>query len=82
MTMTTAQRTRRQPAIWLALCWVASAVRTLHREQTLMWELWWQANRATVSSDGPLTWVLTLDDYQLAGSDLPIPPNDAAGDAP
>ena len=26
----------------------------VYREQTLMWELWWQANRATVPSTGPL----------------------------
>ena len=44
-----------------------------------MWELWWQANRATVPSDGPLTWVLTLDGHRLAGSDLPVPPNAATG---
>ncbi len=79
MTMTTSQHTRRRPAIWRSVRGIASAVRTLHREQALMWELWWQANRATVPSDGPLTWVLTLDGHRLAGSDLPVPPNAATG---
>lgn len=76
MAMTTNRYTHRQPAIWRSVRVVASALRTLHREQSLMWELWWQANRAKVASgDGPLTWVLTLDGYQLAGSYLPVPPN-------
>jgi len=80
MTMTTSQHTHRQPAIWRSVRGVASALRTLHREQTLMWELWWQANRVTVPSDGPLTWVLTLDGRRLAGSYLLVPPNVATGD--
>jgi hypothetical protein len=80
MTMTTSQHTQRQPSIWRFVRGVASALRTLHREQTHMWELWWQANRATVPSDGPLTWVLTLDGRRLAGGYLLAPPNDATGD--
>jgi hypothetical protein len=78
--MTTSRPTQRQPSIWRSVRGVASALRTLHREQTLMWELRWQANRATVPSDGPLTWVLTLDRHRLAGSYLPVPPNVAIGD--
>jgi hypothetical protein len=76
MAMTTNQHTHRQPAIWRSVRVVALALRTLQREQSLMWELRWQANRAEVASgDGPLTWVLTLDGYRLAGSYLPVPPN-------
>jgi hypothetical protein len=76
MAMTTNQHTHRQPAIWRSVRVVASALRTLQHEQSLMWELWWQANRAeTASGDGPLTWVLTLDGYRLAGSYLPVPPD-------
>lgn len=78
--MTTSQHTQRQPSVWRFVRGVTSALRTLHREQTLMWELWWQANRATVPSEGPLTWVLTLDGRRLAGSHLLAPPNDATGD--
>ena len=80
MTMTTSQHTQRHPPIWRAVRWVASALRTLHREQTLMWELWWKANRVIVPSDGPLTWVITLDGRRLAGSYLPVPPNAATED--
>jgi hypothetical protein len=53
---------------------VVSALRTPHRELTLMWETWWQANRAMVFSDGPLTWVLTFDGHRLAGSYPPFHP--------
>jgi hypothetical protein len=80
--MTTSRRVQRRPSIWRSVRWVGSALRTLHREQTLMWELWWQANRATAPSDGPLTWVLTLDGHELAGSYLLDPPSVATGDTP
>jgi hypothetical protein len=78
--MTTSQHIQRQPSVWRFVRGVTSALRTLHREQTLMWELRWQANRAAVPSDGPLTWVLTLDGRRLAGSYLLAPANDATGD--
>jgi hypothetical protein len=78
--MTTSQHVQRQPFIWRFARGVVSALLTLHREQTLMWELWWQANRATVPSEGPVTWVLTLDGHRLAGGYLVVPPNDATGD--
>jgi hypothetical protein len=69
------QYTHPQPAVWRFVHVVASALLTLQREQSLMWELWWQANRATVSTrDGPLTWVLTLDGHRLAGCYLPVQP--------
>ena len=51
----------------------ARAIRDLHREQIDCWERYYQAGRATVSHEGPLTWVLTLDGYRLAGSYLPVP---------
>ena len=53
----------------------------MHREQALMWELWWQANRASVPSTGALRWVLTLDGHRLAGGHLATPRHDAAGGA-
>lgn len=67
-------------ALWRVARRAAVALRHVHREQILMWELWWQANRATVPSAGPLRWVLTLDGHRLAGSYLPAPHPDA-GDA-
>lgn len=44
-----------------------------------MWDAWWQSGRAAVPDSGPLTWVLTLDGYQLAGSHLPAPRDTPAG---
>jgi hypothetical protein len=57
--------------VWPAVCRAAALLLAVHGEQARMWEVWWQANRATVPDSGPLTWVLTLDGYQLAGSHLP-----------
>lgn len=54
-----------------ALRHVGRALRDVHREQMLMWELSWQAGRVAVSGDGPLTWVASLDGYRLSGSYLP-----------
>ncbi len=48
----------------------AAALRHAYREQTLMWQLCSQANRATVPSTGQLRWVLTIDGYRLADSHL------------
>ena len=78
--MTTSQYIHRQPAIWRLVRGAASGLRALHREQTAMWEVWWQAGRATVPSDGPLTWVLALDGHRLAGSYLPNRPGTATED--
>ena len=46
-----------------------------------MWELQWQASRAAVPETGPLTWMLTLDGHQLAGSHLPVPDDTRAAGA-
>ncbi len=87
ITMTVSQHTSRAPAATIgatlrrAVRRAAAAPRHVHREQTLMWELWWQANRATVPSGGPLRWVLTLDEHRLAGSHLPAPHHADASDA-
>jgi hypothetical protein len=58
---------------WRVLRHVCGALRDVHREQMLMWELFWQAGRATVPEDGPLAWVASLDGPRLAGSYLPGP---------
>jgi hypothetical protein len=44
-----------------------------HREQALMWDIFWQAGRAATPEAGPLTWAATLDGYWLGGSYLPGP---------
>ena len=59
----------------------ATSLRHAHHEQVLMWELWSQANRATVPAAGPLRWVLTLDGMRLAGDHLPAPHHADARDA-
>jgi hypothetical protein len=51
----------------------ARAIRDFNQEQIDFCERYCQAGRASVSQEGPLTWVLTLDGYRLAGSYLPIP---------
>jgi hypothetical protein len=56
---------------WRVLRQVCSALRDVHREQMLMWELFWQAGRATVPEVGPLAWVPSLDGPRLGGSYLP-----------
>jgi len=56
----------------------AAGLQHVDREHALMWELWWQASRASVPSTGPLTWVLTLDGHRLAGCHLPAAEDDAA----
>jgi len=79
--MTASQDTRRRSAAWRAVRRAAGALRHIHREQALMWELWWQANRASAPSTGPLRWVLILDGHRLAGSHVPAAHRAAAGDA-
>jgi len=78
--MTASQHTpaARRSAVW-AVRRVARALRAAHDEQVRMWEAWPQENRAAVPQAGPLSWVLTLDGYRLAGSHLPVP-DDAAAD--
>ena len=61
---------------------VAAALRHINAEQTLMWELSWQAGRATVPKTGPLTWVPTLDGYRLAGDHLPTSDDIRTGGTP
>jgi len=58
---------------WPRCMWrrVAAILRHINAEQTLMWELSWQAGRAAVPKTGPLTWIQVLDGYRLAGDRLP-----------
>ena len=77
--MTTNRHGRWFRGPWRAICRAAAALRHIHNEQTLMWELQWQASRAAVLESGPLTWVLTLDGHRLAGSHLPVTDGARAG---
>ena len=78
--MTANQDIHRQSAAWRPVRHAAVALRRIHREQALMWELWWRANRASAPTTGPLRWVLTLDGRRLAGPHLPA--SGGAGETP
>ena len=78
--MTTGQPSRRRvAAAWRAACCTAAALRALHDEHVLAWELFWQSCRAPVHRVGPLAWTPSLAGPRLTGSHLPIP--DDAGSA-
>jgi hypothetical protein len=49
----------------------ARALRAIHDEQVLMWEVSWQAGRVPVGRTGALAWISSLDGPRLTGSRLP-----------
>jgi hypothetical protein len=73
---------RRVPAAWRTARRAVAALRAIHDEQVLMWELLWQSSRVAVDRAGPLAWQSSLDGPRLIGSDLPTPDDAAAGSAP
>ena len=78
--MSVSQGTAHQfSAVWRAARRAAAALWAMQEEQGVMWDMWWQLNRATTPDSGPLTWVLTLDGHQLSGSHLPVPTDTSAG---
>ena len=55
--MTASQPIRRQAAsVWHTARRAAGALRAIHDELVLMWELFWSANRVPVDRAGPLGW--------------------------
>jgi hypothetical protein len=72
--MTATQSTQRRGAtLWRAACRAAAAMRAIHDEQVLMWELVWQSSRVPVDRAGPLAWTPSLDGPGLTGHHLPGP---------
>ena len=72
--MTATQSTQRHGATrGRAACRAAAALRAIHDEQVLMWELVWQSSRVPVDRAGPLAWHASLDGPRLIGSALPTP---------
>jgi hypothetical protein len=72
--MTATPSTQRHGATWWrAVCRAAAALRAVHREQVLAWELRWQSSRVPVERAGPLTWTPSLDGPRLTGRHLPSP---------
>jgi hypothetical protein len=73
---------RRAAAMWRAARRAAAALRAIHDEQVLAWELSWQSGRVAVERTGPLTWTPSLDGPRLTGSHLPIPGDTSARNTP
>ena len=72
--MIASQPTRRWVApVWRTARRAVAALRVIHDEQVLMWEVFWRSSRVTVDRAGPLAWQANLDGPRLIGSDLPIP---------
>ena len=70
--MTATQSTQRHGATWWrAACRAAAALRAIHDEQVLLWELFWQSSRVPVDRAGPLAWTPSLDGPRLTGRHLP-----------
>ena len=63
----------RVAAVWLTARRAVAALRAIHDEQVLMWELFLQSSRVAVDRAGPLAWQASLDGPRLIGSDLPTP---------
>ena len=81
--MTASQPIRRQAtSVWRTARHAAGALRAIHHEQVLMWELFCSANRVPVDRTGPLAWTPSLDGPRLTGSDLHIPGNTSDEDGP
>jgi len=60
--MIASQRTRRRvAAVWRTARLAVAALRVIHDEQVLMWELFWQSSRVAVDRAGPLAWQASLD---------------------
>jgi hypothetical protein len=64
---------RRVAAVWRTAHRAVPALRAIHDEQVLMWELFWQSSRVPVDRAGPLAWQASLDGPRLIGSALPTP---------
>ena len=78
----TAGQPSRAAAAWRTARRAAAALRAIHDEQVLMWELFWQSSRVPVDRAGPLAWIPSLDGPRLAGSQLPFSDDaDAGGQA-
>ena len=72
--MIASQPTRlRVVAVWRTAHRAVAALRVIHDEQVLMWELFWQSSRVAVDRAGPLAWQASLDGPRLIGSALPTP---------
>ena len=68
--------------MWRAARRAAAALRAIHDEQVLAWELFGQSSRGAAERTGPLAWTPSLDGPRLTGSHLPIPGGASARNTP
>jgi hypothetical protein len=81
--MTASQPARRRAAaVWRAARRATAALRAMHDEQVLAWELSWQSSRVAAERTGPLAWTPSLDGPRLTGSHLPVPGDTSARNMP
>jgi hypothetical protein len=81
--MTATQSTQRRGAtLWRAARRAAAALRAIHDEHVLAWELLWQSSRVPVERAGPLAWTPSLDGPRLTGRHLPSPDEPQAARRP
>jgi hypothetical protein len=81
--MTATQSAQRHGAtLWRPACPAAAALRALHHEQVLMWELVWQSSRVPADRAGPLAWTPSLAGPRLTGRHLPSPDEPQAARRP
>ena len=69
-------------AVWRAARRATAALRAVHHEQVLMWELFCQSSRVTVERTGSLAWIPSLDGPRLTGSHLLAPGDASTGNTP
>jgi hypothetical protein len=64
---------RRAAAVRRTARRVAAALRAVHDEQMLMWDVSWQSSRLPPDRSGPLAWAPSLNGPRLTGDRLPVP---------
>ena len=81
--MKAGQPTRRHAAaVWRTIRRAAAALRAVHDEQVLMWEVFGRSSRVPPDRDGALAWVPSLDGPRLTGDQLPVPDDAGVGHGP
>jgi hypothetical protein len=80
--MKTGPPTRRHAAAVWRIIRCAAALRAVHDEQVLIWEVFGRSSRVSPDRDGALAWVPSLDGPRLTGDQLPIPDDAGVGHGP
>jgi hypothetical protein len=81
--MRAGQPTRRHAAaVWRTIRRAGVALRAVHDEQVVMWEVFVRSSRVPPDRSGALAWVSSLDGPRLAGDQLPSPDDIGIGHGP